>query len=97
MRARNYQCGSILHGGIHAWNQEAEAHIAANSIAGLRLVDMIDVVILVVPMQALCFSTRPNLHAESGVHDRVAGVGVAGFAVVVVSCFVDEYGEELVD
>ena len=54
-------------------------------------------VVLVVAMQTLCFTAGPNFHAESSVHDRIAGVGVSGFAIVVVGGFVDEGGEELID
>lgn len=55
---------------------------------------MMDMVIFVVAMESLCFSSRTDLHGQTYSDDCFARIGVQLFAVVVAGGLVYKFGSE---
>jgi hypothetical protein len=58
---------------------------------------MINMMVLVIAMKSLRLSSRPNFHAQGGIHNRMAGICMFRLSIIVVCRFVNKDRKYFVD
>lgn len=90
VRAGNHQRGTILHRRLDARNQHGHQHVIFTLVSFLHPICMVDVVVLVVPMQPLRFRAGPHVEGHTDAQHRVSGVGVALMPIPVLGRLTEE-------
>lgn len=90
MAPRDGDRGAVLHRRPHAGDHECHHDIGPQPVGCLIL--MIDVEVLVVSVESLCFGPGTDVEGHGDGADCLACVGVLGFAVEIGCRLVHEFG-----